>query len=74
MYAITKSRDGGELMGDENQGWISWWRVNYCYFCLNSECKRGYSDIIACQWRNWAKYHKEMEANGRGRSTVERGL
>lgn len=39
--------------GEEILGWIDWWRSNYCYDCLNFECKRGYSDMIACQWRKW---------------------
>ncbi len=38
---------------DEILGWIDWWRSNYCYDCLNFECKCGYSDMIACQWRKW---------------------
>lgn len=38
---------------DEILGWIDWWKSNYCYDCLNFECKCGYSDMIACQWRKW---------------------
>lgn len=48
---------------DERLGWANWWRVSYCYFCLNSECKRGYSDMIACQWRKWEEAFEGSSKN-----------
>lgn len=40
-------------MGSEEILWREAYESTHCYDCLNFERKRGYSDMIACQWRKW---------------------